>query len=138
MCFCNNNPFFCTAAKEREKALKHAHAQKNMSGSRGNTPTGTPMKGTKRVIASIASSGASTPSRKNTTDQQQLDISGLNLTSTLTEKKQVVEEPPKVSMAREKVLEEARRALEAEEGRKGISIVVIGNVLLLVLYVIIN
>jgi elongation factor 1 alpha-like protein len=56
----------------------------------------------------------------------------------LTEKKQVVEEPPKVSMAREKVLEEARRALEAEEGRKGISIVVIGNVLLLVLYVIIN
>lgn len=49
---------------------------------------------------------------------------GLNLNGTLAG---TTEEPPKVSMAREKVLEEAKRVLEAEEGKKGISIVVIGD-----------
>ena len=62
-------------------------------------------------------------------DQQQLDIIGLNLNDILVVKKQVVEEPPKVNMAREKALEEAKRALEAEEGKKGISIVVIGDII---------
>jgi elongation factor 1 alpha-like protein len=108
--------------------------QKNVLVSRGNTP-GTPSKGGKKAMASIASSGTSTPARKNnTTDQQQLDMAGLNLSDTLTGKKQIVEEPPKVSMAREKVLEEAKRALEADEGKKGISIVVIGDLFFLVLY----
>ncbi|KAI0310675.1 hypothetical protein OF83DRAFT_1154209 [Amylostereum chailletii] len=37
------------------------------------------------------------------------------------------EPPPKMSLAREKVLEEAKRALEADDkGRKGVSLVVIG------------
>jgi hypothetical protein len=66
-------------------------------------------------------------------DQQQLDITGLNLNDTLTGKRQVAEEPPKVNMAREKVLEEAKRALEADEGKKGISIVVIGDIFFLIL-----
>lgn len=127
MCFCYNNSFLCTAAKEREKALKQSQMQKSMSVSRGNTPAGTPTKGAKKNTASITS-GVSTPARKYTVDQQQMDISGLNLNDTLTGKKPVTEEPPKVDMAREKVLEEAKRALEADEGRKGISIVVIGEI----------
>lgn len=65
-------------------------------------------------------------------DQQQLDMAGLNLNDTLTRKKQDTEEPPKVNMAKEKVLEEAKRALEADEGKKGISIVVIGDIFLLI------
>ncbi|KAJ3506778.1 hypothetical protein NLJ89_g6680 [Agrocybe chaxingu] len=62
------------------------------------------------------------------TDQQQLDLSGLNLTPGATNQAEVLDEPPKMSIAREKVLEEARRALDTEEEKKGISIVVIGHV----------
>lgn len=98
--------------------------------SRENT-LGTPTKGTNKVKASTASGGF-TPAMKDTTDQQQLDISGLNLNDTLTTK-EPVEEPPKVSMAREKVLEEAKRALEVDKGKKMISIVVIGDIFLVIL-----
>lgn len=59
---------------------------------------------------------------------QQLDMSGLNLdSSTMVEP--VADEPaPKLAMAREKLLEEARNAIEASnKGKKGVSIVVIGS-----------
>ncbi|KAI0047266.1 hypothetical protein FA95DRAFT_1606178 [Auriscalpium vulgare] len=59
--------------------------------------------------------------------QQELDISGLNLES--KSGPTVADELPKVSLAREKLLEEARRALESEEGgRKSASLVIIGHV----------
>jgi hypothetical protein len=135
MCFLYNNSFFCTASKEREKVLKQAQFQMQKSMSRGNTPTGTPTKGAKKNTTSIAS-GASTPARENIMDQQQLDITGLNLNDSLTGKKLVAEEPPKVNMAREKVLEEAKSVLEAHEGKKGISIVVIGDIFFPILCII--
>jgi len=135
MCFCYNNSFFCTAAKEREKALKQAQSQmqKSMSNLRGDTPIGSPTKGAKKATIG---SGTSTASRNIVMDQQQLDMTGLNLNDPLTRKKQDMEEPPKVNMAKEKVLEEAKRALEAEEGKKGISIVVIGDNFFLIRYII--
>jgi len=56
-----------------------------------------------------------------------MDIAGLNLNDKTTDR-EVVEELPKISLAREKVLEQAKLALEAQGEKKGISIVVIGNV----------
>jgi elongation factor 1 alpha-like protein len=85
-------------------------------------------KGSKKSSISSAVSGSSTPARKNTTDQQQLDMAGLNLNDKTTDRPEVVEELPKISLAREKVLEQAKLALEAQGEKKGISIVVIGNV----------
>ena len=74
-------------------------------------------------VASVAS-----PSKKHNVDQQQLDISGLNLDGQNSDATECVEEPPKMSLAREKLLEEAKRALsvEGENGKKGVSMVVIG------------
>lgn len=84
---------------------------------------GTPTK-TKKAI----SSGFSTPVKKVSIDQQQIDISGLNLEDKRANVNEVAEEPPKMTIAREKILEEAKRALDAEDKhtKKGISIVVIG------------
>lgn len=108
-----------TVAKEREKALKQAQKIAPSPGaSRGVV---TPSKGSKKTGVSIAS-GSSTPARKNT-DQQQFDIAGLNLNDGSPE---IVEEIPKMSLAKEKVIEEAKQVLEDEKGKKGISIVVIG------------
>lgn len=69
-------------------------------------------------------SGSSTPARGGV-DPQSLDLSALNLTS---KSEEVVEEPPKMSFAREKLLEEARRAIEVERvsDKKGVSLVVVG------------
>ena len=74
-------------------------------------------------MASVASL-----SKKHNLDQQQLDISGLNLNGQNSDATECVE-PPKMSMAREKLLEEAKRALsvEGENGKKGVSMVVIGT-----------
>ncbi|EJD01254.1 uncharacterized protein FOMMEDRAFT_89743, partial [Fomitiporia mediterranea MF3/22] len=58
-------------------------------------------------------------------DQQALDISSLNLDSGDVDE-QVSEPPPKISLAREKVLEEARKALDASP-KKAVSLVVIGK-----------
>ena len=60
---------------------------------------------------------------------QQLDISGLNLNEKNSDATECVQEPPKISLAREKLLEEAKRVLgvEGENGKKGVSIVVIGT-----------
>ena len=56
-------------------------------------------------------------------DQQALDMSSLNLGPKVEEV--VYEEPPKIALAREKVMEEAQKAIESS-ARKAVSIVVIG------------
>lgn len=56
-------------------------------------------------------------------DQRQLDLSGLNISS-IDEK--VFEEPPKTTIAREKVIEEAKKK-QNDAGKKGVSLVVIGK-----------
>ena len=57
-------------------------------------------------------------------DQRQLDLSGLNISSSIDEK--VFEEPPKTTIAREKVIEEAKKK-QNDAGKKGVSLVVIGT-----------
>jgi len=78
---------------------------------------------------SALSSGTSTPTRKTSIDQRQLDLSSLNLDSREDQLPPVSEEPlPIVSYAKEKLIEEVKKSLEKEgKGkRKGISLVVIG------------
>ncbi|KZP07149.1 EF Tu GTP binding domain-containing protein [Athelia psychrophila] len=74
-------------------------------------------------------SGASTPIRfGGGTDQRQLDMSALNIYSP-DDEENAYEEPPKMTLAREKVVEEAKKALDARgDGKKGVSLVVIGHV----------
>ena len=124
------------AAKEREKALKAAankqvQGLKSGSSSTVTSRSGTPVSSPVKASASIGIRGAkpaqtvSSPVRK-VMDQAALDIAGLNLGS--EEQSMIVDEPPpKISLAREKVLEEARKILETE-GKKGISLVVIGRI----------
>lgn len=72
--------------------------------------------------------GTGTPLRKgNVVEQKDLDMQGLNLGE--KDEDVVDEPPPKMSIAREKVLEEAKKALEEEQksGKKGVSLVVIGQ-----------
>lgn len=63
---------------------------------------------------------------KKALDQEALDLAGLNLGDEEVPTP-IDEPPPKMSLAREKVLEEARISL-ATEGKKGVSLVVIGIV----------
>lgn len=121
------------AAKEREKAQKLATQKRiaeasSTATSRTASPTGTPLRGPKGLKKS--KSGTSTPLRVPTRsdDQGQFDISALNLGE--KDEDSVFEEPPKTSIAKEKVLEEAKKSLDAEVkgGRKGVSLVVIGHV----------
>ena len=61
---------------------------------------------------------------------EQLDLAGLNLRpedglSTPT----ADEPPPKIAMAREKLIEEAKKMLENKDEKKGVSLVVIGRFL---------
>ena len=65
------------------------------------------------------------------TDAGQLDLAGLNLDSPEPRSPIVDEPPPKITVSREKVLEEARKALEGKDEKKGVSLVVIGKILLL-------
>lgn len=67
----------------------------------------------------------STPITGN--DQKHIDLDGLNLISRDDDGPQVVDEPPKMNFAREKLLEEAKQMLDAQT-RKGVSLVVIGTV----------
>jgi len=122
-----------TVAKEREKALKLSQlksAASSLTNSRAGTPVGSPAKGQKKAASVVSrASGSSTPSKKHAVDQRQLDISGLNLNEQNSDVTECVEEPPKISMAREKLLEEAKQSLDAEgeHGKKGVSMVVIGT-----------
>lgn len=114
-----------TATRDREKAQKLA--QKTPTGSTNNsrvpTPAGTPVKNTKKASSVPV---RSTPTRRRSLDQQQLDVSGLNLEE--KESSAVVEELPKMTFAREKLLEEVKRINDAQDERKGVSVVVIGHV----------
>lgn len=106
-------------------------AQRSAASSRVGTPVGSPAKGAKKTKTSIVG-GSSTPLRKESGDQQQLDIAGLNL----NEKTDVIptsEEPPKMSLTREKVLEEAKQmlGLQNSTGKKAINLIVIGDFLLM-------
>ena len=59
-------------------------------------------------------------------EQRNIDVSALGLG--VDEKSPVQDEPPRMALAREKVLEEAAKALEAEnKGQAGVSLVVIGE-----------
>lgn len=69
--------------------------------------------------------GTSTPIRS--TDASQLDLAALNLNTPREPQTPPDEPPPKITMAREKVLEEAKKALEDKGERKGVSMVVVGK-----------
>ncbi|TCD66818.1 Hsp70 suppressor, GTPase facilitates ribosomal subunit dissociation [Steccherinum ochraceum] len=115
-------------ALEREKAEKLAQQKKAAeASSRAASAPGTPKKSAARLMKSGASTpGTSTPLRGGGPDVRSLDLSALNLTA----KESVPEEepPPKITIAREKVLEEARKMLEGKDEKKGVSLVVIGHV----------
>ncbi|KLO07491.1 hypothetical protein SCHPADRAFT_795262, partial [Schizopora paradoxa] len=57
-------------------------------------------------------------------DQQAFDVSALNLED--REDPVIYEPPPKVSLAHEKVIEEARKAIQ-ENTKKSVSLVVVGK-----------
>ena len=129
-----------TAAAEREKAKKKA-AQQSAQSSRVGTPTTTPKKKKTNAagsgaIGSPLMSGASTPVRRpigtGGQDQQQFDFAGLNLQ--VEEPQMAEEELPKVTLAREKLLEEVAAALltGVDGGKKGVNLVVIGDVPIIV------
>lgn len=91
--------------------------------SRVSSAPGTP----KKSVAKLLKSGTSTPTpaRGGGADIRQLDLSALNLTS--NEAAPMDEPPPKITIAREKVLEEAKKMLEGKNEKKGVSLVVIGE-----------
>lgn len=103
--------------REREKAQK-LEAQRNLtsaSSSRAASPAPKTPKKTNAV-----KSGASTPLR---TTKIAIDMAGLHL-----KEDEEVEEPPKMSLAKEKVMEEARASLESQKNSKAaVSLVVIGE-----------
>lgn len=139
------------AARERERVQKVA-AQRlttSASGSSSGTPSGatTPKKSTNIKVnlnTSIKFSAPSTSAKGKKLDQSELDISALGLED--PSKKNEAEEPvapeevPKASLAREKLLEEAQRVIDGGsfEGKKAVSIVVIGIVILSIFGVFFN
>ncbi|KAG9317166.1 hypothetical protein JVU11DRAFT_1358 [Chiua virens] len=140
------SPSSTPAAKEREKAHKATTALKKVpqtpstSGhstptSWGMSPLGTPKKASKKGGASSPPSrrsGATTPARTNSggLDNMLLDLSAANLQPREEEFSRVDEPAPRLAMEREKLLEEARRELQAsgQGAKKGISLVVVGHV----------
>jgi hypothetical protein len=116
---------FLVAVKEREKIHKQQVQQKmtgsvgSASGSRAASPS--PVKTPKGGRVAVTKSGAATPSRPIQADN--LDLAALNLLP--KEMDSVVEEPPKMRLERERLLDEARASLLNE--RKSVSIVIIGT-----------
>ncbi|PSR73485.1 hypothetical protein PHLCEN_2v10777 [Hermanssonia centrifuga] len=112
------------AAREREKAQKLA-MQKKAAEVNARLSSGP----TRKKGAGSSDKAAGTPISKPAPDtQQQLDISALNLDTPEGTETPPDEPPPKITIAREKVLEEARKALEGTGDKKGVSLVVIGHV----------
>lgn len=68
-------------------------------------------------------------------DQLSMDMHSMNLSEPTGPSTSVVEEPPlpKISLAKEKVLEEARKAVSGEGTKPVVSLVVIGELILLAL-----
>ncbi|KAH0839622.1 P-loop containing nucleoside triphosphate hydrolase protein [Lanmaoa asiatica] len=137
--------FLTPAAKERDRAQKVAtqrKASQTPSSSGYSTPTsqamspiGTPTKSWKKAGASSQQSrksGATSPARTNSggLDYMLLDLSAANLQPREDESLRVDEPVPRIAMGREKLLEEARRELQAsgQGAKKGVSLVVIGHV----------
>ena len=95
------------------------------SSSRASPALGTPVKSSKKP-----SSGASTSTRKDSIDQYRLDLSGLNIESKDDELAPFTEEPlPSVNYGKEKLIEEVKRSMEAENKgkKKAVSLIVIGG-----------
>lgn len=138
-------PMFLTpAAKERDKAQKAAALKKasqtpsssgyNTPASRAMSPIGTPTKSPKKAGAGSQpsrKSGATSPARKNSggLDNMLLDLSAANLQPREDESPRIDEPVPRVAMERGRLLEEARRELQApsQGARRGVSLVVIGK-----------
>ena len=90
------------------------------AGPSASTP-GTPKKAAKNI-----KSGTATPQRTNNVEQ--LDLAGLNLRPEDGLNTPTADEPPpKIAMAREKLIEEAKKMLESKDEKKGVSLVVIGR-----------
>ncbi|KAI0301877.1 hypothetical protein B0F90DRAFT_1667716 [Multifurca ochricompacta] len=121
---------FTSAAKEREKAQKLAVQKKIAetqvaSRAANRAISQKSPKAAKTAKITGTASGAATPLRKDS-EQRNIDLSALGLG--VEERLPVYEEPPTMTLAREKVLEEAMKALEAEsKGLTGISLVIIGS-----------
>lgn len=111
-----------SAQKEREKVQKAA--QKKTATPSDSRATSPPPKTPKK--ANAKKNNVPAPSRKDSADPRQLDLSGLNLVS---DKGPVRDEepPPKTTFARDKLIEEAKKKIEATE-KKGVNLVVIGHV----------
>ena len=122
------------AAKEHEKAQKLASQKKvaeaqaaSRAANRAISPT---QKSAKSPKKAGTATGPATPKRKDSDstalEQRNIDVSGLGLG--VEEKSPVQEEPPRMALARERALEEATKALEAEsKGQAGVSLIVIGE-----------
>ena len=87
------------------------------------TPTKTPKKSAHGAIKEH------TPA-KQPSGQAQLDIAGLNLGPKEEDSELVEEEPPKAAIALDRLLEQVKAELEAQEKaeKRGLSLVVIGTV----------
>ncbi|THH08132.1 hypothetical protein EW145_g2914 [Phellinidium pouzarii] len=127
-----NNP-----ARELEKAQKAKNKQLESvkSGttsakmSRSSSPTlkaGSQLTTARGTSATSSSSTLKAQPQRPQLDQHALDISGLNLDNNNAEES-IYEAPPEMSLAREKVLEEARKTLD-NGNKKAFSLVVIGHV----------
>jgi len=102
-------------------ANKQVQGLKSGANSTANSRAASP---TPAKVATPKKTGSATPIRA-AVNPAALDISALNLGP--SEPVDVIEEPPpKMALAKEKVLEEARKALKGKDGKKGVSLVVIG------------
>ena len=124
-----------SAAKEKEKSQKAMNKQ--LQGVKSGVSSTTTSRAGSRATSPIPS--PTTPSHPSTSnrgkksgapllravaDQQSFDVSALNLDD--REDPVVDEPPPKISLAHEKVLEEARKAIR-ENTKKAVSLVVVGE-----------
>lgn len=89
--------------------------------SRASSPVGVSTKG----LTSASKSGPSIISKAQGLDQFTLDVSSLNLNS--KENEVPDEPPPKMTVSREKALEEALRMVQSKDGKQSVSLVVIGD-----------
>jgi len=125
-----------SAAKEKEKAQKAMNKQ--LQGVKSGAPSTTTSRTASRAASPIPSptspsqSSASNrgkkvgaPLQRAVGDQHAFDISALNLDD--REDPVVDEPPPKISLAHEKVVEEARKAIQ-ENAKQTVSLVVVGHV----------
>ncbi|OCB90856.1 hypothetical protein A7U60_g1880 [Sanghuangporus baumii] len=122
-------------ARERDKAEKAKNKQiqslKSGASSASTSRTASPVPSSTKASTKQTGGKKTVPPSKPTQhksplDQQAMDISSLHLDSDDVEEP-VNEPPPKISIAREKVLEEARKSLNANT-KKAVSLVVIGHV----------